>query len=134
MGFRTPLDLAESYQVDGPLLCLSSNRTKSSKTETDGRTRTDKEQEVFNLAASKRNSHVHNMKKMLERLLYALTSPDLLSAQKWCCQKEITGEFSGAKAGRKHSDEKLESSIIIPHTGFYFVPLQPMATLVQHKI
>lgn len=66
------------------------------------------------------------LKKMLGRLLYALISPDLLSAQKWCCQKEITGEFSGAKAGRKCSDEKLESSIIIFQTGFHFVPLQPV--------
>ena len=63
---------------------------------------------------------------MLGRLLYALISPDLLSAQKWCCQKEITGEFSGAKAGRKCSDETLESSIIIFQTGFHFVPLQPV--------
>ena len=44
----------------------------------------------------------------------------------WGAQKEITGEFSGAKAGRKCSDEKLESSIIIFQTGFHFVPLQPV--------
>lgn len=38
-------------------------KPKGSKTESDGRTRTDKEQEAFNLAASKGNSNVHNVKK-----------------------------------------------------------------------
>lgn len=89
---------------------------------------------MFYLALAKGNNNVHNIKKMLGRLLHALISPDLLSALKWCCQKEITGEFSGAKVGRICSDEKLESSIIIFQSGFHFVPLQPMATVVQHKI
>ena len=108
---------------------------RAAKPETDSRASLhDKEQEVFYLAPSKGNSNVHNIKKMLGRLLYVLISPDLLSAQKWCCQKEITGEFSGAKTGRIRSDEKLESNIIIFQTGFHFVPLQPVTTMVQHEI
>lgn len=95
----------------------------AAKPESDSRARNDKEQEVFYFTLSKGKSNAHNLKKKLGRLLYALISPDLLSALTWCCQKEITGEFSGAKAGRKCSDEKLESSIIIFQTGFHFVPL-----------
>lgn len=129
-----PWPLRNHIGLKNPYSACPEAAPRAAKPETDSRARNDKEQEVFYLALSKGNSNVHNIKKMLGRLLYALISPDLLSALKWCCQKEITGEFSGAKAGRICSDEKLESSIIIFQTGFHFVPLQPRATLVQHKI
>lgn len=93
LSFMTPLDLVESHWVDGPFNLPALKQDQEQQTLKLTTEPEDKEQEVFYLALAEGNSNVHNIKKMLGRLLYALISPDLLSALKWCCQKEITSIF-----------------------------------------